>query len=214
MKNKLIFQAVVAMFFTLVAAPADAYSYNITNLGSFGGTSEALAISDNGHVVGDSFMNPNGDLRAASFIAGGTPSAYATYSISTSFSRAFGVNNNRQSVGLAILSNQFRAAMFSPSGSALDLGTLGGSESQANGINNNGQVVGISSTVNNGWSHATLVGVGSSPIDLGTLSGGTWSNANAINKNGQIVGSSTAFYLNSYGNFFRVPPFLELVLAQ
>lgn len=75
-----------------------------------------------------------------------------------------------------------------PSFTAVDLGTLGGSDSRALAINDQGQVVGNSLTAvftSHAFSWTQAGGI----VDLGTL-GGPHSNAVAVNESGQVAGSS------------------------
>lgn len=73
-------------------------------------------------------------------------------------------------------------------GSAIELGTLGGTESAALDINRSGQVVGWSH-LPNGETRAFLWTAGSGMRSLGTL-GGANSVAYAINDRGEVVGTS------------------------
>ena len=175
--------------------------YSVTDLGTLGGSSEALAISDSGYIVGDS-SPPTDFIRATFYRPGDSPLPLPPGDF-ISFSRAYGVNNSGVAVGLAtFLPGRDHAAVFEIGKTTIDLGSLGGNSSQANAINAAGQIVGSSSTFNNLATHATLFSVGASPIDLGTL-GGSFSSAHAINSAGAIVGQSATFgNLSTHAAFF------------
>ncbi|MFZ0030534.1 MAG: hypothetical protein WAK84_01505 [Candidatus Cybelea sp.] len=83
-----------------------------------------------------------------------------------------------------------RHALLWQSGSAIDLGNLGGTVNNVpRAINNRGQIVGNSEVAGNATSHAFLWQNGVMS-DLGTLPGDVFSEANGINDKGQIVGVS------------------------
>lgn len=86
-----------------------------------------------------------------------------------------------------------RPVLWSPTGVAVDLGTLGGSYGGANAVNDSGQVVGFSDSSPDGITHAfswtpPVAGAGGM-VDLGTL-GGSYSEALAVNDSGAVVGRS------------------------
>lgn len=183
----------VATALISTSVQASAYSYSVSDLGTLGNYSGAYSISDNGnYIVGDS--DTNSGLRATLFSQGSPPVALQPGPYNPQ-ARSYSVNNSGQAVGVAIFSPwDSHAALLTTNNSAVDLGTLGGNSSQANSINNLGQIAGISSTSINGWSHATLFGLGLTPIDLGVLPSGLWSNATAINNLGLIVGASQSVW--------------------
>ena len=79
------------------------------------------------------------------------------------------------------------AALWTASGGAMDLGTLGGAISTAEGINDAGQVVGWSQVATELTTHAFLWTSGQGMQDLFVIAGMTA--ANDINNRGQVVGS-------------------------
>ncbi|MCZ7553135.1 MAG: hypothetical protein B6D39_00400 [Anaerolineae bacterium UTCFX2] len=164
----------------LPAAPAAGSRYSITDLGTLGGGSEALAISNNGKVAGryaagsayHAFLWDNGVMQDLGTLGG-------------SWSEAYGVNDNGQVAGTSHLNNGYTAAFRWNNGSMQNLGTLGGNMSGALAINNSGQVAGWA--INGAYQmHAFLWNGGMA--DLGTLTGGDTSYAYAVNDAGQVAG--------------------------
>jgi probable HAF family extracellular repeat protein len=156
-------------------------------------TSEALAVNDQGLVVGDSssavilhdcsldfeaFSYSNGTMTDLGHLAGDTSSV------------ASGVNGAGQAVGVSYNYDQsgfHNHAVLFAGGTVTALGTLpGGVDSRATAINASGQIVGGSGTAA-GQQHAFLYSNGSM-TDLGSLGGDA--QANAINTNGRVVGQS------------------------
>ena len=81
-----------------------------------------------------------------------------------------------------------RTFVWNTNGTALDLGTLGGSMSVGFVLNNAGQVAGVGSISGDGEFHA-FVSLGNNLFDLGTL-GGLFSFGNGLNDAGTVVGQS------------------------
>jgi probable HAF family extracellular repeat protein len=157
-----------------------------TDLGTLGGdSSEAVAISDNGQVVGSS-VTAEGATRAFSWTAAGGMVDLGTLG-GASFAGA--VNDEGQVVGGSfLLDNTLHAFSWTAAEGMVDLGTLGGSWSSTADVNDRGQVVGSSATPS-GDRHAFSWTAAGGMVDLGTL-GGRSSDAVAVNENGQIVGNS------------------------
>lgn len=186
----------------LSAASSESYAYGINNSGTVVGTTYvngtahgtiwngssttdlgantyAMAINNSGEVVGgngDAFAVVNGQLQNL-----GNPQG-------VNWSAAYGINDSGTVVGDGQMANgTFRGIIWSPGGSMILLGTLGGSSSQATDINNGGEVVGFAS-VSSGYQHAFSM-LDAIMIDLGTLGGGS-SYAYGVNNSGEIVGYS------------------------
>ena len=144
-----------------------------------GANSYALAINNSGEVVGgngSAFTVINGQLQSL-----GNPQGIG-------WSAAYGINDGGTLVGDGqFASGAFRGMVWSPDGSVILLGTLGGNSSQATDIDNSGEVVGFAS-VSSGYQHAFSM-LDGMMIDLGTLGGGS-SYAYGINDSGEIVGYS------------------------
>ncbi|MEO5915267.1 MAG: hypothetical protein ABIS50_13615 [Luteolibacter sp.] len=175
------------IFLTSVAAhPA---AYDITDLGTLGGTnSYPAAINASGKVVGNANTS-GGDIHPVLFSGTGSGNKdLGTLGGTTGY--AYGINASGQIVGDSTgVDGIFRATLFSGTGTGnKDLGTLGGTSSIAFGINDSAQIVGYASTASD--FHATLFsGTGTGNTDLGTLGGAT-SYAYAINNAGKIVGKA------------------------
>ncbi|MCP9440510.1 MAG: hypothetical protein NHB36_11550, partial [Nitrospira sp.] len=141
-----------------------------------------------------------GTVAVALWVAGslgaGPAQAVSLYTITdlgtlpgVSWSRATGINNHGQVVGVAEnASGDERAFLWTSGSGMVDLGTLGGDWSLASGINNHGQVVGVAENAS-GNRRAFLWTSESGMVDLGTL-GGDWSLASGINDHGQVVGEA------------------------
>src|SRR5437879_4487518 len=150
----------------------------IHDLGTLGGkVSSAWGINDLGQIVGDATTAPDPYFTRYAFFYDGTMHDLGA----GGSSRALGINNRGQIVGIA------SDHAFEYDGTIHDLGTLGGTFSQAQGINNSGQVVGYSSLPGSSTLHAFLYD--GQMHDLGTL-GGNSSFAQAINNQGVVVGAS------------------------
>jgi probable HAF family extracellular repeat protein len=187
----------------LTPGTADSFAYGINNAGTVVGTnyvngtahgtiwsasgstdlgadSYAMAINSAGEVVGgngDAFTVVNGKLQNLANPQG------------VNWSAAYGVNDSGTVVGDGQLATgSFRGIVWSPDGSVILLGTLGGSRSQATDVNDSGEVVGFASLAS-GYQHAFSM-TDDMMIDLGTLGGGG-SYAYGINNSGEIVGYST-----------------------
>lgn len=195
-------QLLFASLLLLLLAPVSAAQrYKIVDLGSLGGDySEAYAVNDYGHVVGDSCLDPACDVRHP-FIwsewAGirdlGTLPGGNTYAI------ASGINLWEEVAGSSAfaqgLPGDTHAFMWRKSEGIQDLGTLGTlgcpDITGANGINLFGQVTGTSTIEpcpGGGQYRAFLWSPGDGMRDLGTLPGGTYSLGNGINAVSQVAG--------------------------
>ena len=206
-----------------LGSPAsDSYAYGINNSGTVVGTTYqngqvygtiwsssgattlgpgtyAMAINNSGEVVG-------GDGQAFAIINGqlenlGNPAGVV-------WSAAYAVNDSGTVVGDGQLSNgSFRGIIWSPNGSMILIGTLGGASSQATAVNDNGEVVGFAN-VPSGYQHAFSM-LDGLMIDLGTLGGGS-SYAYGVNNSGEVVGysylsdGSQAAFLYDDGTMFNL----------
>jgi probable HAF family extracellular repeat protein len=179
-----------------------ATTYNLTDLGTFGGTdSDAYGINNYGQVVGDAtitkkdeFGNP---IYHAFLYSGST--MYDLGTLGGQESNANDINDSGQVVGQSnrVYPNGYvytHACIYNGS-SITDLDTSGDSlGSNGCGINASGQAVGDVYKIEygNGGHHAFLYSGGM--VDIGTL-GGQNSSAHDINDSGQIVG-----YAKTTGN--------------
>ncbi len=161
------------------------------DLGTLGGISSfAHSINDRGVVVGGSSLVQDSLFHA--FLHDGIGMVDLGTLDGSPFSRAFGVNNLRQVVGISPLMGTTTRAFLWRNGGMTDLGTLGGPTSFAFAINNLGQIVGTAETATPGASPAFLWRRGVM-TSLGTLPGGEIATAQDINDLGQVVGISDDF---------------------
>jgi probable HAF family extracellular repeat protein len=165
--------------------------------GSGGGLAEAMAINNNGQIVGigitpsGAFLYQNGSFIDLGTLGGGSQS------------QAYAINNLGQVVGFSHTSGNARHAFLYQNGVMNDLDPANSwPDSWAMGINDNGAVVGQISD-QNGMPLAFLYIPGNGIVNLNNyitnLSNGTTIGftgafvAYAINKNGDIVGAGNYF---------------------
>ena len=182
---------------------AASLSYNVTDLGTIGGSkSNANGINNLGQVVG--YSNTTGDATFHAFRTAANSAINSNTddlgTLGGSNSYANGINNSGQVVGSSdTTGNAATHAFRTVANSAInsntdDLGTLGGSNSYASGINNLGEVVGSSDTTGNA-THAFLYSDNqlydlNNLVAANSLNGfSVLNNASAINDLGQILGT-------------------------
>ncbi|MDQ5894650.1 MAG: hypothetical protein QG596_911 [Actinomycetota bacterium] len=192
--------ALVGLVFACAPA-ADAARFEVTNLGILpGGTaSEATAVGDNGHVVGNSagfafLWRPSGGMEKINLL---TPDlSYAGPDVnSTDVVAVTGPHTDEDAFGFLWHANRWAGGL------ATNLGAVGeatcsegcdvdpNNQSFANGINENMVVVGTSTidgSAGPGVMAATYWPLAGDPIRLGGSSGGS---AREIANNGRIAGS-------------------------
>ncbi len=158
----------------------EAFVYEGTNqvfrLNSIGGSSQALALNDQGEIAGRitdggeyAFLDQDGTQR---FIA----TEVEGYAIA--------MNNTGQVLIKRLAADGSFHTLLWQAGTLTDIGTLGGQSTQGRDINDAGQVVGWSQTAD-GQTHACLWEKGVM-TDLASLAG-EFSAAVAINNQGQIL---------------------------
>ena len=193
--------AALAFMLLLVGNAWGQVQYTVTDLGMLPGYAYInwpSSINNSGQVVGCCLLSNTSSAQAAYLYSGGTIQALGTLSDSTSWSRAFGINNSGQIVGLWQSSTGYEHSFLYSDGTMQDLGTLaGGDWSDARAVNDNGQVVGESRSQS--WPCHAYLYSGGTMQDLGSL-GGVRSSAYAINSSGQIAGRSMGS--NSYYHAF------------
>ncbi len=176
----------------------------MTPLPTLGGNnSVAFDANNRGQIIGyteTSTQDPSChapqvfDYYAVIWEPNGTTVALPPYS-GDIISAAISINQNGQVVGASGLCyfdvpQVAIHAVLWQTGSAIDLGNLGGSEGNVgNDINNRGQIVGGSDLPGDQTQHAFLWQNGVMS-DLGTLPGDVFSFAYGINDKGQVVGES------------------------
>ena len=157
------------------------------DLGTLGGhTSDAAAISDDGTVVGSSFLSD--DRVEVPFVW--TPKqGMRLIELPGLSGRALDINRNSEIVGYGLTDVGELHGFLMRGETVTDLGTLGGANSKAYAINDEGVAVGYSLTGGDPpFFHAVAWRSGEIQ-DLGVLPGGH-SVANDINDRGDIVGFS------------------------
>jgi probable HAF family extracellular repeat protein len=143
-----------------------------------GANTYATAINGSGEVTGSNgqaFVVVDGQVQSLATLSG------------VEWSAAYGINSAGEVVGDGELGNgTFRGLIWTPGGSVVLVGTLGGASSQATDVNDSGEVVGFASLAS-GYQHAFSM-LDDMMIDLGTLGGSSY--AYGINDSGEIVGYS------------------------
>ena len=183
----------------LLAAPALATSYSVTNLGILagGGFTESLglALSANGQVTGIS--QGSTDPHAFRWTSGGGMQDVGTLGGNGFLDNSYGngINSAGQVAGKSYYNTGFagvvdRAFVWTPGSGMQMLPTLGGNSGVAYGINDSGQVVGVASNAS-GRDRPFLWTATGGIQDLGVLSGYNAGLANAINASGQVAGYSS-----------------------
>jgi probable HAF family extracellular repeat protein len=163
---------------TYIGGQSNATIWTSSGATLLGANTYATAINNSGEVTGSNgqaFVVVDGQVQSLATLSG------------LEWSAAYGINDAGEAVGDGELSNgTFRGLIWSPDGTVVLLGTLGGASSQATGVNSNGEVVGFASLAS-GYQHAFSM-VDDMMIDLGTLGGSSY--AYGINSSGEIVGYS------------------------
>jgi probable HAF family extracellular repeat protein len=112
----------------------------MTDLGSFGGYSAAMAVNDYGVAVGFASDVYNG-RASATLWSNGTITNISPFGSNESYAR--GINNSGQVVGSFYDGSSAHHAFLYSDGDFVDLGSMGGPDATAYAINDRGQVVGI-----------------------------------------------------------------------
>lgn len=174
------------------AAPARADpSYDVTDLGTFGGDkSSPTGINGSGEVTG--YALKPGDLARHAFLYSDSTMRDLGTLRGGTVSTGYGINTKGEVTGESgtSVSSNFHAFLYH--GSIMqNLGTLGGTAAVGYGINDSGEVTGYSYTAHNSHKHAFLY---KRPAmrDLGTL-GGPYSASTGygINHSDEVTGAST-----------------------
>jgi probable HAF family extracellular repeat protein len=179
----------VALTAFLHAQPA----YRLIEIGPLPKASITLphAINDSGKVVGLCSNASPGSSFTEAFVYDDGKTEPLGYLSGYKLSRALGINNSDQIVGVAENETGSEAFIYDK-GKMIGLGFVpGNTSSGAQGINSAGQVVGFSFTMGkNDYQGVLWKSDAMSP--LGFLPGGNRSRAMALNDSGAIVGDSNA----------------------
>jgi len=179
----------VALAPMCLAAEEKTTRYEVTDLGTLGGTeSFACGLNDRAEITGRSTIVA-GPVHAFLW-RDGTMTDLGTLPDDVS-SVGRGINNAGQVVGGATMSNTgpYDAVLWDDD-EIIPLGTLGGAHSLALAINQRGQVTGAARTPTNEL-HPFLWDEVGGMTDLGTLPGDTYTAGRGINNQGQVVGQSS-----------------------
>jgi probable HAF family extracellular repeat protein len=192
--NRHIYFLILLIISFLICGTAQAIvQYNVTDLGTLGGTeSHAYDINDSGTVVGSAYL---ADGTAHAFVFYGRGLLHDLGTFGGRSSEALGVNDYGQIVGFACAADNYPHAFLSDgSTSKQDLHKAGAYSSYARDINNQGKIVGDSD------SSATQAAIFLGNNQITKINCNSPSIAEAVNDNGWLVGFS------NYGG--RDRPFL------
>lgn len=167
------------------------YTTNLTiDLGTFGGKqSDAIAINDDGEVLGHLYTQYHDGQKRAVLYRGGKVVEVGTFGGNVSIGVA--INRSGQVVGYAALPGGDQRAFLFAHGKIKNLGTLsGGTQSFAYGVDDRGRVVGASDAKDSPL--RAFIYSDDVMQDLNKLipadSGWSLTEAKGINESGQIVG--------------------------
>jgi probable HAF family extracellular repeat protein len=188
----------------VMAAPAFAVSYSITDLGNLGyPTARAAGINESGRVAGTSYLAERVEYNVGCspkhrpcFIHPEHPFMWSEDKITDLgtlggglFAEATAINKSGEVAGFSNLKNGERHAFVFHNGKMTDLGVTG-RESKAFAINDSSVVAGSESIPGEGHTDAVLFSNGN-VTDLGLLpgEGGIFTVPTGINNSGEVVGS-------------------------
>lgn len=158
--------------------------YNITDLGTLGGTSaQAFGLSSNGFAAGAA-STAFGYQHA--FVWNGSGMTDLTLNSGANEGMAAAINAAGLVAGTQFIDGQAFATLWMDATAQ----SIAGAGSYATAINGGGQVAGMFTAAGQG--HAFVTSSNGSVIDLGELPGGTWSAAYGVNDSGQVAGYGNA----------------------
>ena len=168
------------MLFVCVHIVSATVQYQITDLGTLGGSSSrATAINSNGQVVGYSWID--GDTKQQAFLYSNGSMQNLDWQYGSVYSQANGINSNGQVVGKFFRDGYWHAFLYQ-NGSMNYLYPVPGVLTDSNGINDSGQII-------TGSGRAVLYTSVREWNPLEPL-GNRSSTAYGINNSGQVVGDA------------------------
>jgi probable HAF family extracellular repeat protein len=194
---KTAFKILVISAFLLTGRSLVATPYQITDLGTLGGTtSYAFGVNIHGDVAGSSTTASGAEH--AFLYHNGAMTDLGVLNTGDTFSRAYGINDSGIVVGQSLGATS--SPFYYSAGQMHFVGSLGGNYGSANKINNAGQIVGISAD-QNGVTHAFRDTSGTM-TDLGSLSAASnYSIGYGINSSGAVTGYATTDAQGDYDAF-------------
>jgi probable HAF family extracellular repeat protein len=190
-----IFRGVILLIAGLNCGALGA-AYNVTDLGTLGGTSsEAMAINASGQIVGNSTTSGNAESHAFLY-SNGTMTDLGT--LGGTGSSASDINNAGQVVGEASTTgNAAEVGFLYSHGVMTSLASFGGPFGiSAFGINDSGEISGAINAGTDGTVTDPCILSNGVVTDLGTLLPG-FGVAEDINNSGEAVGRSTGPTINN-----------------
>jgi probable HAF family extracellular repeat protein len=185
MLNRILLLTTVSVFVFCGVSTGVQAAYYVTDLGSLGGPSHAMAINNSGQVVGFSYVtaDTNGEYRAFLYDGGTTTDLLGA----NSYSAAYGINDS----GVIVGSVDGRTAFFRYDHGSVSVRWFGGTYCEAYAINNSDVIVGYAYLPNNTNRYGFIYGpTKTTGVSFTAANIGSYASTNAINDSGLVVGSA------------------------